>query len=305
MRVIVTGGAGFIGSRLVHALVGEGHETIAIDNLSMGDAGRLPAGVKLYKLQVEAPETTELISRLRPGAVFHLAAQVGMGSSLQAPSEDGLSNVIGTLRVLEGCRQAGSKLVFSSTSGVYGESKGKRLLKETSPKLPFAPYGLSKWTAEEYIRKSSDWWGGSYTILRYANVYGPGQTARGEGGVVACFMERIRDGLPLVIHGDGEQSRDFVHVDDIVKANLAALERGDGEVCNIGTGVATSVNRLADCCERLSGGGRLGSRIYEPSRNGDVRCSRLSSARAESILGWKPSIPLELGLSRLLGGMKL
>ncbi|QJD84058.1 NAD-dependent epimerase/dehydratase family protein [Cohnella herbarum] len=304
MRVIVTGGAGFIGSRLVHALVGEGHETIAIDNLSMGDAGRLPAGVKLYKLQVEAPETTEWISRLRPGAVFHLAAQVGMGSSLQAPSEDGLSNVIGTLRVLEGCRQAGSKLVFSSTSGVYGESKGKRLLKETSPKLPFAPYGLSKWTAEEYIRKSGDWWGGSYTILRYANVYGPGQTARGEGGVVACFMARIRDGLPLVIHGDGEQSRDFVHVDDIVKANLAALERGDGEVCNIGTGVATSVNRLADCCERLSGSGSLG-RIYEPSRNGDVRCSRLSSARAESILGWKPSIPLELGLSRLLGGMNL
>ncbi|MFC6553604.1 NAD-dependent epimerase/dehydratase family protein [Cohnella cellulosilytica] len=300
MRIVVTGGAGFIGSRLVRALLERGDEAIVIDDLSTGDAGRLPAGVEIHRLRAEDAGTAELIASVRPRVVFHLAAQVGMGSSVKFPADDGRSNIVGTLRVLEGCREAGSKLVFSSTSGVYGDSSRSRPLGESSPKRPSAPYGLSKWVAEQYIGFAEKWWGIPYTILRYANVYGPGQAARGEGGVVACFMERIANGLPLVVHGDGEQSRDFVHVDDVVKANLAAIDRGDGEAFNIGTGIATSINGLADRCERLAAASC--GRIYEPARSGDVRCSRLSSRKAEAALAWRPSISLDEGLSRLFGG---
>ncbi|WP_372632097.1 NAD-dependent epimerase/dehydratase family protein [Cohnella sp.] len=299
MRVVVTGGAGFIGSRLVRALAERGDEAIVIDDLSTGNARRLPAGVDIFCLHAEEAATANLIAEIRPRVVFHLAAQVGMGISVKCPAEDGRSNMIGTLRVLEGCRKAGSKLVFSSTSGVYGDSVGSRPLRETSPKRPSAPYGLSKWMAEQYIGYAGKWWGIPYTILRYANVYGPGQAARGEGGVVACFMERIASGQPLVIHGDGEQSRDFVHVDDVVRANIAAIAQGDGETFNIGTGIATSINGLADRCERLAAASY--GRLYEPGRSGDARSSRLSSRKASDVLGWKPALSLEEGLSRLFG----
>lgn len=299
MRVVVTGGAGFIGSRLVRALLERGDEAIVIDDLSTGNAGRLPAAVDLHRIHAEDAATAKLIAEIRPQVVFHLAAQVGMGTSIRCPAEDGRSNVIGTLRVLEGCREAGSKLVFSSTSGVYGDAAGGRPLREASPKKPSAPYGLSKWVAEQYIEHAGKWWGTPHTILRYANVYGPGQAARGEGGVVACFMERIASGQPLVIHGDGEQSRDFVHVDDVVKANITAIAEGDGEAFNIGTGIATSINGLADRCERLAAASY--GRLYEPGRSGDARSSRLSSRKAAAVLGWKPAISLEEGLSRLFG----
>ncbi|BBI35001.1 UDP-glucose 4-epimerase [Cohnella abietis] len=301
MRVVVTGGAGFIGSHLVHALVERGYEVIVIDNFRTGNSKGLPPEVKWYQFDVEDTRTTALITQYRPQVVFHLAAQVGMGSSMNDPAEDGKINILGTLRVLEGCRQSGSKLVFSSTSGVYGEPPNRRTLKESSPKRPLAAYGLSKWVAEQYIQKSGEWWGNSYTILRYANVYGPGQTAKGEGGVVACFLDQIAKGDPLIINGNGEQSRDFVHVDDVVRANLAAIDLGERQVCNISTGVATSVNQLAEWCERLTGNIR-GERIYKPSRSGDVLCSRLSPRLAESALGWKPSVTLYQGLSRLIRG---
>ncbi|WP_391572697.1 NAD-dependent epimerase/dehydratase family protein [Cohnella sp.] len=297
MRIIVTGGAGFIGSRLVRALLERGDEVIVLDDLSTGDPRRLPSGVDIRLLRAEDADTADFIAAIRPQIVFHLAAQVGMGSSVKNPADDGRSNIIGTLRVLEGCREAGSKLVFSSTSGVYGEAVGNRPFRESSLKRPSAPYGLSKWVAEQYIDYGGKWWGVAYTILRYANVYGPGQAARGEGGVVACFMDRIGSGLPLIIHGDGEQSRDFVHVDDVVRANLAAIAKGNGEAFNIGTGIATSINLLADRCERLAAASF--GRIYEPERSGDARCSRLSSGKAATVLGWKPAISLDDGLSQL------
>jgi len=299
MRVVVTGGAGFIGSRLVRALAERGDEVIVLDDLSTGDAAKLPSSAELLRIRTDDPETALLIARLRPRIVFHLAAQVGMASSLKDPSRDGRSNVLGTIRVLEGCKEAGSKLVFSSTSGVYGEANGGRPIRETAPIRPSSPYGLSKWSAEQYIRHAEKWWGIPYAILRYANVYGPGQTARGEGGVVACFLERLAAGLPLIVHGDGEQRRDFVHVDDVVEANLAAIERGEGGTYNVGTGIATSINQLAGLCERLSGSA-LG-RVYEPGRTGDARCSRLSPREAGRALGWKPSTTLRRGIAGLFG----
>lgn len=274
-----------------------GDEVIVLDDLSTGNVRRLPSGIDIRQLRVENADTADFIAAVRPQIVFHLAAQVGMGSSVKYPADDGKSNIVGTLRVLEGCREAGSKLVFSSTSGVYGDAIGNRSFRESSPKRPSAPYGLSKWVAEQYIDHGGKWWGIAYTILRYANVYSPGQTARGEGGVVACFMDRIESGLPLVIHGDGEQSRDFVHVDDVVQANLAAIDKGSGEAFNIGTGIATSINRLADRCERLAAASF--GRTYEPGRSGDARCSRLSSGKAAAVLGWKPAISLDDGLSQL------
>ncbi|XID95681.1 NAD-dependent epimerase/dehydratase family protein [Paenibacillaceae bacterium WGS1546] len=298
MRAIVTGGAGFIGSWLVRALTERGHEAIVIDDLSAGDPGNMPSGIEWHRVRVETEETAELIARISPRVVFHLAAQVGVGSSMKSPLGDAEVNILGTLRVLEGCRKAGSKLVFSSTSGVYGEAVGAGALREDSPIRPLAPYGLSKWAAEQYIRHAGIWWGQSYTILRYANVYGLGQTARGEGGVVACFLERAAGRLPLIIHGDGEQSRDFVHVDDVVRANLAAIDRGDGETLNIGTGIATPINELANLFERLGAAG--GGRIREPARAGDARCSRLSARAAKKALGWEHEIDLQAGLARLV-----
>jgi UDP-glucose 4-epimerase len=298
MRVVVTGGAGFIGSRLTGALLDRGEEVLVIDDLSTGKVDKVPYEAKLFAFPAEAEETAELIASFRPEVVFHLAAQVGMGSSMRKPVEDGRSNVLGTLRVLEGCRASASKLVFSSTSGVYGGTTGSRLLRETSVKRPSSPYGLSKWAAEQYIQHAARWWGIRYTILRYANVYGPGQTAKGEGGVVACFLERLARGLPLIIHGDGEQGRDFVHVDDVVRANLAAIDSGEGEICNIGTAAATSINELASLFERL---GRVSpGRIYEAGRPGDARLSRLCPRKAEAVLGWRPAKKLEEGIAELL-----
>lgn len=297
MRYIVTGGAGFIGSRLVRALVERGDEAIVADDLSGGDSRRLPAAIELHRLNVEKPDIVKLIEEISPQAVFHLAAQVSVGSSMQDPAKDALSNVIGTLHVLQGCASARCKIVFSSTCAVYGETGRSRRLKETSPAKPVAAYGLSKWIAEQYIRNFSEWQGVDYTILRYANVYGPGQTANGEGGVVARFMQNIALGLPLIIHGDGNQTRDFIHVDDVVQANLAAVKMGTREICNISTGKETSINDLAAWCERLSG--RKMPREFVPRRKGDIRYSRLSPLKAVQILGWRPSITLKEGLASI------
>ncbi|WP_438448230.1 NAD-dependent epimerase/dehydratase family protein [Gorillibacterium sp. sgz5001074] len=294
---VVTGGAGFIGSHLTDLLIRQGWKVHVIDSLTTGTRERVNSEASFHECDIASPEAGQLIVRLRPDAVFHLAAQADVQTSLRSPSRDAGVNLLGTVRLLEACREAGgSKLIFSSTSGVYGDH-GREVSLEEDGTSPISFYGLSKLAGEEYVRMFHRLFGLPCSVLRYANVYGPRQTAKGEGGVVALFTNRLLQGEPLVIYGDGEQTRDFIYVEDVAEANLRAYEAGGaGETVQIGTSRATTVNRLAELLTSIHGQPVQLQR--EPSRPGDIRHSCLSYERAEALLGWSPHIPLEQGLER-------
>lgn len=284
MIVAVTGGAGFIGSHLTEALLAQGADVHIIDNLSSGYRANVPDGAVLHEADIRSPFARAVIAGLRPEVVFHLAAQADVQRSIADPAEDASVNVEGTLNVLAACREAGArKIVFASTSAVYGNA-GNEIVSERDKTEPVSFYGLSKRTAEQYIRLYGQLHGLEYTILRYGNVYGPRQTPKGEGGVVAVFLQRLRQAASPVVHGDGEQTRDFVYVKDIVAANLAALTRGSRETLNAGTGRATSVNELLRLLERCAGVPI--ERRHVPGRPGDIRHSRLDPRRARRTLRW-------------------
>ncbi|THF79524.1 NAD-dependent epimerase/dehydratase family protein [Cohnella fermenti] len=295
MRAFITGGAGFIGSHLTDYLIRNGAEVHVLDNLVSGLERNVNREAKLHIGDIRADESAELLLRCAPDCVFHLAAQIGVGPSLLSPSADADTNVVGTLRLLEACRSAGAgKLVFSSSSAVYGDLPHERISEE-SPPAPLSFYGLSKDTAERYIRLYSRLTGLNYTILRYGNVYGPRQRAVGEGGVVAIFLDRLQRDLPLVVHGDGEQTRDFVYVRDVVRANAAAVRLGDKQIINIGTGRKTSIRQLAALLSAVHGSPAAIERTE--SRSGDIRNSCLNPAKAARLLGWEAEFALARGLA--------
>lgn len=300
MKALVTGGAGFIGSHLVDALIASGYEVAAIDNLATGDAGRLHPEALLYQVSVEDKEAGDIVRSFRPDVVFHLAAQVDVQRSLREPDADAEVNVTGTARLLKACVDAAvGKLVFSSTSAVYGDTI-KPMIDESDVPAPISYYGLSKWSAERYIALFHYLYGIRYTILRYANVYGPRQTAKGEGGVVALFLSQLAKGQPLFIHGSGEQTRDFIYVGDVVSANLAAIDKGDGQTLQIGTAESTSINRLADAIGGIHRASRPNSSVevkHTGARAGDILHSCLANARAKAELEWQPSVSLLAGLT--------
>ena len=294
MKTVVTGGAGFIGSHLVNELIAHGFEVHALDDLSSGDSSRVHAGAVLHTADIRGAEARETIKSVKPDVIFHLAAQADVQRSILQPGFDTYVNVLGTLNVLEAARDADvRKIVFASTSGVYGNLQ-KELLTENDPTVPISFYGLSKLAAEHYIRLYNQFHGLAYTVLRYGNVYGPGQTVKGEGGVVAVFLDQIEKGLSLFVNGDGEQTRDFIYVKDVVQANLAAAERGDGETIHIATGSGTSVNRLAAILQSLHG--RPVRVLHRPRKAGDILHSRLANAKARGLLLWKPHYDIEQGL---------
>ena len=287
MRAVVTGGAGFIGSNLVDALVERGDEVLVVDNLTSG------------KLENLNPKATFVEGDIRNGldpsaadVVFHLAAQADVQTSVTAPVYDATVNVAGTVTVLEGARKAGAKVVFSSTGGaIYGECDGPA--PEDGRLDPLSPYGIAKLSAEEYVRGWNRIHGTTNVTLRFANVYGPRQDSSLEGGVVAIFLERLKSGAPTVIFGDGKQTRDFVYVGDVVEALLAAAGH-DGGVFNIGTGDETSVLELHAGCAEVAG--VTAEPTFEPARLGDVRRSVLDVSRAAEVLGWRARTPLADGL---------
>ncbi|HUW63968.1 MAG TPA: SDR family oxidoreductase [Spirochaetia bacterium] len=297
MRILVTGGAGFIGSHVCHALLQEGHRVSVLDDLSTGRLENVPPGVAFHHLSVTG-ELDTVFETERPGAVVHLAAQVSVPRSLQEPGRDLAVNAGGTLNILEHGRRFGvERFILASSAAVYGEPRYLPL-DEEHPVSPCSPYALSKYTAEQYMALYRNLYGLSCCVLRYANVFGPRQAVHAEGGVVAIFCERLAGGRVPVIFGDGEQTRDFVYVEDVVRANCAALTAGEG-VFNIGTGQATTVNRLWRCLKELTG-----SRMepdYRPSRPGDIRDSLFNPARAAQVLGWQPSYGLESGLAAMTG----
>jgi len=301
MRAIVTGGAGFIGSNLVDALVARGDDVSVIDDLSSGRernlAGALQDGAVLHRADVrDAPAITEIVAGARPQTVFHLAAQVDVRRSLADPGHDARTNVEGTINVLEAARLAGcERVVFSSTGGaIYGDTEQLPTPESVAP-LPMAAYGQSKFCAERYLGLYEGLYGLSTIALRFGNVYGPRQDPHGEAGVIAIFCGRLLRGEPPTIYGDGTQTRDYIFVADLVRALLSAGEATAGGVVNIGTETETTVLELLRVLSAHHGPGAPEPR-FEPARTGEIDRSCLDATRARDVLGWRASTPIADGL---------
>ncbi len=296
MRAAVTGGAGFIGSHVVDALLARGDEVHVVDNLATGRRENLDPAATLHEHDIREL-LGALFDEIRPEVVVHLAAQADVGTSVEKPHFDAEVNVLGTLNVLEAARPHGAQLVFSSTGGaLYGECPRPAL--EDDERRPLSPYGTSKLAGEAYLATWNALHGTGHVVLRFGNVYGPRQLAKLEGGVVAIFMDRLRAGESVRIFGDGEQERDFVYVGDVVDAILASAGR-DGGVYNVGTGEPTSVNTLFDTVRRVAAVDAEAE--YAEARPGDLLRSVLDVSRAEQELGWRPRTLLEEGLRQTWG----
>jgi UDP-glucose 4-epimerase len=294
MRAIVTGGAGFIGSHVADALLARGDEVHVVDDLSSGSREHVPGGAELHELDIRGDELGSLVGEVQPELVFHLAAQADVGTSVARPAFDADVNVVGTIRVLEAARSVGARLVFSSTGGaIYGECE--RPAREDDERRPLSPYGTSKLAGEEYLATWNRLHGTSHAACRLANVYGPRQRSSLEGGVVAIFLERMREGEAAQIYGDGNQTRDFVFVGDVVEALLAAAS-GPGGVFNVGTGQETTVSALHRLCARAAGVDTQPQSAAE--RPGDLRRSVLDASLARRELGWRARTTLEEGVAR-------
>ena len=293
MRAVVTGGAGFIGSTLVDALVERGDEVHVVDDLSSGRREQVAAAAPLRVLDVREP-LADALADARPEVVFHLAAQIDVRRSVADPVADAATNVLGTLQVLELARAHDAQVVFASTGGaIYGECEHPAT--EAAERRPVSPYGTSKLAAEEYLAAWNRLYGTSHVALRLGNVYGPRQDPHGEAGVVAIFLSRIRDGQQGTIFGDGSQTRDYVFVQDVVRAFVAAVG-ADGGVFNVGTGIETSVRELWQGCTEAAG---LGAEAAQAeSRLGELQRSSLDAGRAERTLGWRAEVDLPAGLRR-------
>jgi UDP-glucose 4-epimerase len=292
LRAIVTGGAGFIGSHVADALLARGDDVTVLDSLVTGSREKVPFDAELRVGDIRS-DAQALFDELRPELCCHLAAQADVGTSVERPDYDADVNVLGTLRVLEAAQVHGTQLVFSSTGGaIYGECDGPAA--EDAPRRPISPYGIAKLAAEEYVAGWNRLFGTNHVSLRFANVYGPRQEASLEGGVVAIFLDRMAAGEETTIFGDGEQTRDFVYVGDVVAAVLAAAPH-EGGTFNVGTGVETSINELHAACRRVTGYDR--EPRYEPPRPGDIRRSVTDPSLAARDLGWKAAQSLDEGLA--------
>jgi UDP-glucose 4-epimerase len=305
-RALVTGGAGFIGSTLVDRLLAEGHTVDVVDNLSSGSLANLAearsvgAGrFNFHQLDVRSEDVLGLMARRKPEVVFHLAAQVDVRVSVADPVRDAETNIVGSLRVLEGARASGArKVVFASSGGtIYGDPE-QLPVKESHPQRPLSPYGVAKKAVGDYLHAYRELHGLEYTALALANVYGPRQDPHGEAGVVAIFAGKLLAGEACMIFGDGKQTRDFVYVDDVVDAFSRAGERGSGLLCNIGTGTETSVNELYAAMAR--GAGVTRPAVYAPARAGELQRSSLDPGRAGIHLGWKPWTDIDKGTAAVI-----
>jgi UDP-glucose 4-epimerase len=295
MNMVVTGGAGFIGSHVVDALVEKGHKVTVIDNLSSGKKENVNPDAQFYHLAIGDPKVEKIFQDNSFDMMFHLAAQIDVRKSVSDPVFDAGINILDSIKLLEYCvKYKVSKVIYSSTGGaIYGEPEYIPA-DEKHPVRPMAPYGISKYALEKYIEYFSDLYGLDYTILRYANVYGPRQDPHGEAGVVAIFSGLLLDGKQCKIFGTGEQTRDYAYVGDIVRANLLSIDKASGEILNLGTGVETSVNELHDkMCEILQ---IKREPVYEPSRPGEVDRISLDVKLAEKILDWTPKVNFYDGL---------
>ena len=294
---LVTGGAGFIGSHLVDRLVEENYRVVIVDDLSTGKLKNLNHDAVFHHTSITHPSLLDVMNREQPNVVFHLAAQSSVSRSVKDPILDNEVNVLGTLRLLEASRRSGvEKIVYSSTGGaLYGEPEVVPC-PDDAPVTPVSPYGMSKYMAEQYLDFYARQYLQNYTTLRYGNVYGPRQDPHGEAGVVAIFISGMLHGQRPRIFGDGNQTRDFVSVDDVVDANIAAIARGHRKALNVGTGQLTSVNELYQILMEITG--YRWEAEHGPARAGDVYRISLDCSRAQEELGWTPRVSLAEGLAR-------
>ncbi len=297
MKILVTGGAGFIGSHVVDAYVAAGHEVVIVDDLSTGKRENLNPKARFAELDILDPRTAELIRAERPDVVNHHAAQMDVRRSVADPVFDARVNILGTIGLLDAARQAGvRKFLFVSSGGAaYGEQE-EFPAPEAHPTWPVSPYGVSKRSGELYCHFFLAEYGLPYVAFRYANVYGPRQDPHGEAGVVAIFSGRMLRGEPVTVNGDGKQTRDYVFVGDVARMSLLALEHDATGPVNIGTGVETDVNVLA--AKILAAAGSNSPVHHGPAKSGEQRRSVIDPRRAAAVFGWRPEVSLEEGLRR-------
>ncbi len=295
MKILVTGGAGFIGSHVVEHYRQAGHQVVVVDDLSTGRLENLPPEVGFYRMDIRDPALDDVFRRERPEVVSHQAAKANVRESFELPCLYAEVNVVGSVNLLECCRRHGvRKIIYASTGGaVYGEPR-QLPVPETHPVNPLDPYGASKHHVEHYLHLYRANFGILYTALRYPNVYGPRQDPLGEAGVVAIFTGKLLRGEVPTINGSGEQQRDFVHVSDVARANVLALEAGDDRICNLGSGRGTSVNDVFRHLAEITG--FQGSPRYGPAKAGEVYRIFLDASAAAAELGWRPEVDLREGL---------
>jgi len=294
-KILITGGAGFIGSHLVDELISKKHKVIIVDDLSTGQRENLNKQAKFYKLDIQSPKLEDIFKKEKPEAVMHLAAQMNVRKSIENPVFDAKSNIVGSINLFENCVQYKvKKLVFISTGGaIYGD--GVRIpTPENALQAPISPYGIAKLSIEKYLHYYHNQYGLNYTVLRLANIYGPRQNYKGEAGVVAVFANQIKNNKPLFINGTGKQTRDFTYVQDVVQVCFKALKIRKVDIYNIGTGKETNINELAKKLVKISG---VKSVIkHRAGIKGEQMRSCLSTNKIKKDLKWKQNYNLEKGL---------
>lgn len=302
-RILVTGGAGFIGSHVAEQLVAAGHEVAVVDNLSTGRREYVPAQAGFYQYDINSPEAADLIRSWRPEALVHHAAQMNVRFSVADPVADARDNILGSLNLLQASLEGGvKKIIFASTGGaIYGD-EAPIPARETDAPWPDSPYGIAKLAVEHYLRYFRREHGLTTISLRYANVYGPRQNGLGEAGVVAIFIEKFLAGQQALINGDGLQTRDFVYVGDVVAANLSALDFPESGTFNIGTGRETDILTIYLKLQELAQS-PLGP-VHGPAKPGEQRRSCLDSSLAREKLAWQPQMTLEEGLTHTLAAFR-
>lgn len=297
MRVLVTGGAGFIGSHLAAAYCAQGHEVAVLDNCSTGSARSIPGGVRFYRVDIRTyQDVFAAFQDFRPELISHHAAHVSVPRSFDKPEEDAAINIVGSINVVQaGLKLGVRRIVAASSAAVYGVP-GRFPVSERTAARPQSPYGISKLAMEQYLQRLCEWRGIEWVVLRYANVYGPGQYAGGEAGVVASMASRLAAGQAVTIYGDGKQTRDYIAVEDVVRANLQATRQGKG-VYVIGTGKEADVlTILAQLRQTIGISEREAVTQFMPGRSGDVRKWVYTIAKARRDLAWEPTVALADGL---------
>lgn len=298
MKVLVTGGAGFIGSHIVDQALEAGYEVCIVDDLSTGKRGQVNPQASFYEMDIESPDIERVFQAESPDFVIHQAAQSSVPVSVQNPVRDAKINIVGTINLLEAARKhCVRKVVYASSAAVYGEPQYMGI-DEIHPKQPLSPYGISKYVPEFYLNAYHHLYGLNYTAFRYANVFGERQDPKGEGGVVSIFVDRALVGEELTVFGDGQQTRDFVYVKDVARANIMALTSGDNEIFNISTNEKTSINQLIALMNDA-----LGTELkvrYDAPREGDILHSYLDNTNAIEKFGWTPQYSLRQGLEKTL-----